>query len=1023
MLQKQSINFNFTQGVNTKGDPLQIPIGQFLKLENTLFSEPGVFLKRNGFGSLVSLPDTSYSDVTTFNGNLTAIGNSLTAFSENSSAWINKGYINPLQLSVQSLIRSSTNQYQVDTAINNGLVCVVYTDNITSGSNSVSVYKYAVQDVTTGQNIIPPTQLISSFGTVSFFPRVFSLSTNFILVFPAKNGAGTSHLQYMSINAFNTSNVGAITDIATSFQPAIGALGSQTSFDGVVANNSLYLSWNGAANSGLKGTSLSSYLSLGAVNVIASQGCSIVSVCADQSLSTPVIWTAGYASGSNSGIVVATNPSMRPLWSAQSFVNSGTAQVVNIALTAINNTCNLYSEVNNTYNYNSTLSNAINNYSVSGVSGSVTNVGTIVRSVGLASKAFLIGSQGYFLSTYQSPFQSSYFLLNSTGGVVSRLAYGNGGGYLYTGLPSVNITQSSVSFGYLVKDLVASVNKGTALGSQTQTSAIYSQTGLNLATINFGTSSLQTVETANVLHLNGGQLWMYDGDKPVEHNFQLYPDNISLSAQGNTGSVAAQTYYYVATYEWMDNQGNIYRSAPSIPQSITVGSGQTAISINVPTLRLTYKTLNPPKVVIYRWSANQQTYYRVTSIQNPILNDPASDSISFTDLQSDAAILGNDILYTTGGVVEDIAAPAASAMTMFDSRLWLVDAEDPNLLWFSKQVIEGTPVEMSDLLTYFLPPAIGAQGSTGPIKVISPLDDKLIIFKRNAIFYTNGVGPDNTGANSQYSQAILVTSTIGCSNPQSIVTTPQGLMFQSDKGIWLLGRDLSTSYVGAAVDAYNSIPVKSALVAPGTTQVRFTLSSGITLVYDYFYNQWCTFNSPQGTGISSTLYQNLHTFITPQGRAFQETPGVYLDGTNPVLLSFQTGWFNVAGLQGYQRVYKAYLLGTYQSPHKFQFGVAYDYDTTVTQSILVTPTNGNTTWGSDQTWGAGSYWGGNSRREQWQINFQRQQCQSFQINFQEVFDSSQGTPAGSGLVFSGMNIVYGAKKSFPRNIGTPNKIG
>jgi hypothetical protein len=483
------------------------------------------------------------------------------------------------------------------------------------------------------------------------------------------------------------------------------------------------------------------------------------------------------------------------------------------------------------------------------------------------------------------------------------------------------------------------VNKNTNIPAGSQTAGIYSQTGINLATFELGTQGLDTAEIGSDLHISGGFLWMYDGYLPVEHNFFLYPDNVEATPSATGGAMAAQIYYYQATYEWADNQGNVFRSAPSIPitttvvagtpitftstfaanaNSITVSSvadlalGQVitdnttpgniqagtyitsinglviglslpttaastgtetlqttqtgSVVVDIPTLRLTYKIASPVKIVLYRWSVQQEVYYQVTSLALPTLNSTIIDSISFTDTLADSTILGNNIIYTTGGVVEDINAPASNLMTLFDTRLWLVDAEDRNLLWYSKQVIEATPVEMSDLLTVYIPPTTAAQGSTGPITALSVMDDKLIIFKENAIYYINGAGPDNTGGNSQYSQAIFITASVGCANQQSITMTQQGLMFQSNKGIWLLGRDLSTSYIGAPVESFNSALVNSACSVPETNQVRFTMNSGVTLMYDYYYQQWGTFvNVP---AISSVIYQSLHTYINSSGDVF-----------------------------------------------------------------------------------------------------------------------------------------------------------
>jgi hypothetical protein len=85
------------------------------------------------------------------------------------------------------------------------------------------------------------------------------------------------------------------------------------------------------------------------------------------------------------------------------------------------------------------------------------------------------------------------------------------------------------------------------------------------------------------------------------------------------------------------------------------------------------------------------------------------------------------------------------------------------------------------------------------------------------------------------------TTTVGCANPNSIAIIPQGIVCQSNKGIWLLGRDLSTSYIGAAVEEYTtSNVVLSAQTVPGTNQVKFVMNSGVVLMYDYYYNQWGT---------------------------------------------------------------------------------------------------------------------------------------------------------------------------------------
>lgn len=1023
-LQKQGISVNFALGLDTKTDPFQLQLGRFEALSNSVFDKLGRLTKRNGFGFLPSLPDRSTSFVTTFKNNLTAIGNDIKVFSPGLNSYTSKGRIAPLSLSTLSLVKNNNNQVAVDTAISaNGLICVTYLDSVSTGSQTQNISKYVILNQETGQTIVNPTQVVSTFGTVSFQTRVFSLGSYFVLVLSSFNGS-VYHLQYMPISSYQPNVVGSVTDFSTSYTAS-----SKGAFDGTVTNNSLYLSWDGATGTGIKASGLTSTFIQSGVVTIASTSADIVSVTADTSMGSPVIWTSAYNSTTSAAVSVATGSNLGTLFSAKQFVAS-VGSITNIATVAQNGVARIYYEVDNRYSYDTSLnSNFINQIAIN-QTGSLSAITTLARSVGLASKGFYVGSQSYVLASYSSPFQPTYFLLNSTGGVVARLAYSNGGGYDALGLTGVSVNQQSASFGYLTKDLVQAVNKGTAVSSQTQTAGIYSQTGINLATINFGTDGLSVAETANNLHLNGGFLWMYDGQYPVEQNFHLYPDSVevsnpnSVSSGGSAvtiGSLSSQNYFYQATYEWTDNQGNSHKSSPSIPVQVTTTSSFSAAVIKVPTIRLTYKTSNPVKIVIYRWSTGQQEYFQVTSITNPILNDPTIDSISYTDTKSDAAILGNNLLYTTGGVLENSGSPSFVALTEFDSRLWGIDSEDQNLEWYSKPLVEGAPVEMSALQTVFVSPNAGAQGPTGPMRSHAPMDDKLILFKKNAIYYINGVGPDSTGANNQYSQPTFITSTVGCDNQNSIIMTPNGLMFQSDKGIWILGRDLSTRYIGKEVEEFNADVVLSALAIPGTNQVRFTLDSGITLMFDYFTGQWGSFKGIPG--ISSTLYNDLHTFINSSGQVLQETPGVYLDGSTPVVMSFRTGWISLAGLQGYKRFYWMDWLGQYQSPHRLTIGIGYDYESSVTQQATYLPSNYSAQWGVGSTWGSVSVWGESKRAEQWQVNVKEPTCQAFQITFNEYFDPTVGTPAGAGLTLSGLDLVVGLKKTYPRNISAKNRVG
>lgn len=986
-LPKQGVNFNFAQGLDLKTDRNQVPAGKFLALENAVFQNGGGLQKRYGFGSSSTLPVTTQTTLATLNDNLVATGPNLYAYNADTAQWLNRGSAKPLKLSVLSLAHETKSLSAPDGAVApNGLVCTAYSD----GTNSY----YQVSDGTTGQIIVAKTALPSTATNA----KVFVLGAYFIVMF-AVDISVTHYVQYIAVPYAAPSNPGSATTIASTLSALAGA------FDALVYDEKIFIMWSGTGTT-VKLTYMTSTLSLAAATSIASKSATKISIASDASNNTIFYtffdgtdaWTTCY--DTNHNLVLAATKSI-------------TAEVVNqLASIASSGTVSIVYEITNSYSWSGrsdylklvTCSNA----------GVVGTPAVIKRSVGLMSKAFTVQGTNYVAVNFAGQFQPTNFIMDFSGNIVAKFAYANAGSYVSLAvLPNVTVTSTKAQLVYSFLSNLTAVN--TTEGA-TNPTPFYASAGVNLAAIEFDTVQ-SCSEISSSLHMSGGQLWQYDGVNIVEHGFHLWPSDINISTATGAGSLAADTYYYRICYEWTDATGKLHRSAPSIPIKQITTTASSTNTIKVPTLRLTAK--QNVRIVLYRWSASQQTYYQVTPSASLPANDTTVDSVTITDALADSSILGNTILCTTGGVVENIGAPAFDTIALHKSRLFGIDSEDKNLIWYSKQVLSGEPLELSDLLTLYVAPTTGAQGSTGDCTALASMDDKLIIFKRNSIYYVTGTGPDATGANNDFSEPTFITSVAGCTDPRSIVFMPSGLMFQSDKGIWLLGRDLSTKYAGAAVEAYNGTAVNSAQNIPGTNQVRFTLDSGVTLMYDYYYDQWGTFSAGAG-GISSTLWQNKHTLLRSNGEIRQEGTS-YLDGSSPVLLAFRTAWFKVSGLQGFQRAYWLSLLGEYITPHKFTIGVAYDYNDNAQQISTITPTNYNGTYGTDTLYGGSSPYGGNPTLEQWRVFFARQKCQSVQIQFQEAFDPSHSTTAGAGLTLSGINIVFGAKDTKPKFTAAQSK--
>ncbi len=983
-LQKQSVAINFGSGLDLKTDPWQVQSGKMLSLENTIFTKGGLLQKRNGYLQLPSVTSATTDTLATYQGNLLSIGNGFKLLSQDTSQWLTRGTIQHVDLSVITAVRSTTAQTTVDAVVGlNGLVCTTWLDSDTN-------CYYQIVDSVTGQIIVAATQLTAS----AVMPRVFALANFFIVTYLV-----ASALKYVAIPVYDPSH-----PIAAANLSAV-ASGATAGYDAVVVNGALYVGFEGTATT-VKFLYLSSSLAVSATTSLASQRCSLMSATTDGT----IVWFTFWNSTDNNGWTVSFNQAMVQQLATTKTIN---AIVINqLTSSAVSNAVKIFYQTANTPV--SVRSDIINSVLCSSLAV-VGSPAIVARGVGIGSKSFYLSSTNefYLLASQQSTFQPTYFLMDSSGHVIAKLAYSNGGGYTINQiLPNAIVDGTQVVIGYLFKDLVVPINLDRSVTNTANTASfLYSQTGINVATFDINNTATVPSEIGNDLHLTGGFLWMYDGVKPVEHGFHLYPEDVTITTATGAGNITAGDYYYYAVYRWTDAQGNVHRSAPSLPVSQTTTTANSTNTIKVPTLRLTYKTApNGVVIELYRGSTDQPIAYLLKTYATCTLNDPSTDIVTITDTQAYTAISGNLILYTTGGVVENIGAPACSTATLYKQRLILVDAEDRNTLWYSKQVIQATPVEMSDLFTIYVAPTISAGGPTGPVTALAAMDDKLIIFKKDAIYYLTGNGPDNTGASNDFGDPVFITSTVGCSNQQSIVFMPNGLMFQSDKGIWLLGRDLQTRYIGAVVEKYNSDTVESAITVPGTNQVRFSLDSGITLMYDYFYDQWGTFNGIPS--ISSTIYQSLHTFLDSFGRIYQENVGSYIDGSNPVLMSFTTSWVNAAGLQGFERAYYFTILGQYMSPHKLSASIAYDYVDSPTQITTLAPSNFSLAYGDDQLYGSTSPYGGNSPVEQFRVFLQKQKCQAFQITITESYDGTLGVSPGAGLTLSGLNMVIGLKKGY-----------
>jgi hypothetical protein len=331
---------------------------------------------------------------------------------------------------------------------------------------------------------------------------------------------------------------------------------------------------------------------------------------------------------------------------------------------------------------------------------------------------------------------------------------------------------------------------------------------------------------------------------------------------------------------------------------------------------------------------------------------PTADSITFDDYTDDVSVLSNETLYTDAEIQNE-QSPASMFTLVHRNRLWTIT--DKNLAWYSKEFEGGVGIGFSSDQTIRFDP-LG-----GRLIALGSLDANLIAFEQDQVWAVSGDGPDAAGNGPGFSEPVLISSTVGCRDPKSVCITPDGLIFKSSKGWYLLNRSLQTEYIGWEVRGFDDDICTNAIPIDGSNQIRCLSASGTTLVIDWFYKQWGTFTNHQG--VDAMKFQGVYRYLRADGSVYVENPGSYLDDTVGFSMLTERAWFKFASLQGFQVARKGWLLGFFPGTNPLKVTIDYNFGQPLSapkqQIIMLNPGTGDfgSTWGSDAFWGSSNTWG------------------------------------------------------------------
>lgn len=513
---------------------------------------------------------------------------------------------------------------------------------------------------------------------------------------------------------------------------------------------------------------------------------------------------------------------------------------------------------------------------------------------------------------------------------------------------------------------------------------------VDIKTNNFNNSSPKEILDQSVVFNSGST--GFDGNNYSELGFISFPFGNNITSSGSSG-VPAGTYQYALVYKYTDLSGNVYQSAPFISLTdlkITIATAK-AIQFTVYSY-CPSKKISGVTVEVYRNSLTDVIFKKVGSL----LVDTSNAATSlFSDSVTDNS--QNETLYTTGGVLENDPSPVANIFWTHQDRVFCVNEENPTQVYFSKTSVPGEGIHFSSFL--YISADESPNGIYQRVTGGASLDDKLIIFKNESIYASFGDGSNNLGVGA-FSKPRLIVPDIGCRDARSILNTSDGVMFMSNKGMYLLTRSLELVYIGADVEQFKAEEITSAVLLASVNQARFTTRSGVCLAYSYYYKQWSWFTNYESQHAIISNGSFLHLKST--GFVRKENSG-FLDISTPIIQRIAIAWLKASGIQNFQRIKRISFVGNYKSTHNVSVKLSYDYENYVWDNVTVTPLSSGYNTIVKPSLNA-IYNGANTGTYEYKVQVSRQKCESFKV---EISDFNT---TGESFSLAGMSLTVGVKK-------------
>lgn len=395
----------------------------------------------------------------------------------------------------------------------------------------------------------------------------------------------------------------------------------------------------------------------------------------------------------------------------------------------------------------------------------------------------------------------------------------------------------------------------------------------------------------------------------------------SVAATGG-GAVGTGSYTLYACWRWVDEAGQIHRSAPSLFQTVAVpGGGTSTITAVVSNPWLSSKDYGDVKIEVYCTDLNptdDADHYLQQAVT------PTYTAAYTTVTINTQPVTTTEALYTDGGVFGNYHVPGDGGVAALGRRVWLASG---NTLYASKLLLTGYAPGFSDESSDGIAPLfMTLPAGAGRIVALETLDDKLLVFCQRGVYIVQDGGPDNTGLGSDFASPVRL-SDLTVAGPRSVCQTDAGVVFctalsatdPSRGGPWLIDRQLTLTdrqYLGRPAAAYfaeGGAWACEVAYSPERQQVFITVpdadltgTSGVVVI-DMRVGKWATWTLQSADGVidSITTVEGVLWALGTNPAPFDGTPGtddsgdvtmtvstsqLFADGTNGI------GWARVRGI-------------------------------------------------------------------------------------------------------------------------------